>query len=77
MVLHSSKPQPSLRIHSPESSTILDRSQTEEREVIVGHSAAQRLLVVSFTARRDSIRMVSARKATKRERRDYEEGIIP
>ncbi|MGH9317982.1 MAG: BrnT family toxin [Thermoanaerobaculia bacterium] len=54
-----------------------DHSQAEAREVIVGHSAAERLLVVSFAARRDSIRIINARQATKRERRDYEENVTP
>jgi uncharacterized DUF497 family protein len=54
-----------------------DHSEAEAREVIVGHSVTQRLLVVSFRARRDSIRIISARKATRRERRDYEENVIP
>jgi len=55
----------------------LDHSAVERREIIVGHSANQRLLVVSFTTRRDSVRIVSARKATRRERRDYEENVKP
>lgn len=54
-----------------------DHSTLEQREIIVGHSAGQRLLVVSFIARRRSVRMFSARKATKRERRDYEENVNP
>ena len=33
-----------------------------------------RLLVVMFTERREAIRLISARTATRRERRDYEEG---
>lgn len=52
-----------------------DHSHAEARELIVGHSAAQRLLVVSFVARRDSTRIISARNVTKRERRDYEENV--
>jgi uncharacterized DUF497 family protein len=52
-------------------------STNEGREIIVGQSAEQRLLVVSFTERRSSIRIFSARKATKRERRDHEENVIP
>jgi uncharacterized protein len=52
-------------------------SADEDREIIVGHSAEQRLLVVSFTARRHWIRIFSARKATRRERRNHEENVIP
>jgi len=44
----------------------------EPREIIVGHSAAGRLLVVSFTERGEAIRIISARQASKRERRDDE-----
>ena len=40
--------------------------------VIVGHSERNRLLIVSFTERDEIIRIISARKATKSEQRDYE-----
>ena len=46
----------------------------EQRFVLVGESLRRRLLVVMFTERENAIRIVSARKATTRERRDYEEG---
>ena len=54
-----------------------DHSEAEAREIIVGHSEDQRLLMVSFSARRDSIRIINARKATRHERQDYEENVIP
>ena len=49
-------------------------STNEPREIIIGHSNSNRLLLVCF-AERDSglIRIISARHVTKRERRDYEE----
>lgn len=50
-----------------------EHSVNEAREIIVGHSANGRLLVVSFTERGDAVRIISARRATKRERKDYEE----
>ena len=51
-----------------------DHSSEERRELIIGHSAEQRLLVVSFTDRgQRTSRIISARQATARERRDYEE----
>ncbi|MDW7710459.1 MAG: BrnT family toxin [Deferrisomatales bacterium] len=51
-----------------------DHSEREPREIIVGHSAAGRLLLVSFTERGENvIRIISARPATPRERDDYEE----
>jgi len=49
--------------------------QSELREVIVGHSTRNRLLIVCFTQRDDAIRIISARKATRNERKDYEEGV--
>lgn len=49
-----------------------DRSVEELREIIVGHSSQNRLLVVSFTERDDVIRIISARKADREEREDYE-----
>jgi uncharacterized DUF497 family protein len=52
-----------------------DHSNEEEREIIIGHSTKQRLLLVCFTARDTAIRLFSARRATKKERQDYEESI--
>ena len=49
-------------------------SQGEEREIIVGHSAMGRLLLVCFVERESwSVRIISAREATRKERKDYEE----
>ena len=50
-----------------------DHSGDERRELIIGHSAEQRLLVVSFTEREPRTRIISARQTTARERKDYEE----
>jgi uncharacterized protein len=51
-----------------------DNSEDEVREIIIGHSLAGRLLIVSFTERKpDRFRIISARAATKMEKRDYEE----
>ena len=50
-----------------------EHSAEEPREIIVGHSAEGRLLLVSFTERQNAVRIISARRATKRERKDYEE----
>lgn len=52
-----------------------DHTTEEQREIIIGHSARERLLLVSFTEREDAIRIISARKATNNERKDYEEGV--
>jgi hypothetical protein len=48
-------------------------STEEQREIIVGHSDKNRLLLVCFTERAGAIRIISARRATNRERKDYEE----
>ena len=55
-----------------------EHSEDEIREIIIGHSILERLLLVSFTERGvDVVRIISARRATKRERKDYEEGSEP
>lgn len=46
----------------------------EERLVIVGMSSQRTLLVVVHTIRHERIRLISARPATKHEKRNYEEG---
>ncbi len=50
-----------------------DRSHEEIRYIIVGQSENGRLLVVSYTERGNTIRLISARKATSSERKAYEE----
>jgi hypothetical protein len=49
-----------------------DHSRDEERYLLLGRSAAGRLLVVAITERGDSLRIISARPMTPRERRVYE-----
>nr|ASV46719.1 hypothetical protein [uncultured bacterium] len=51
-----------------------DHSWTEQRFILVGQSHRGRLLVVVFTERGDSIRIISARETTRHERTAYEEG---
>jgi uncharacterized DUF497 family protein len=59
----------------PLSITISDPDHSdEERYVIVGLSSLRTLLVVVHTIREARIRLISARSATKHERRKYEEG---
>lgn len=50
-----------------------DHSSDEKRELIIGHSLQENLLVVCFTERQGKIRIISARGTTKRERQDYEQ----
>lgn len=51
-----------------------DHSEDEERYIIVGQSQGRRLLIVSYTERRNKIRLISAREATRTEKDSYEEG---
>ncbi len=55
--------------------TIYDplHSDEEDRLVLIGNSSRNRLLVIVHTERGDKIRIISARKATKKERKQYEE----
>ena len=50
-----------------------DHSQDEDRFILLGFSAKLRLIVVSHVYRQDGqqIRIVSARKATRNERKQY------
>jgi uncharacterized DUF497 family protein len=54
-----------------------EHSQPEPREIIIGHSAKQRLILVSFMVRETRVRIISARRATPLERKDYEENVRP
>ena len=62
----------------PLSLTIADPSHSrwaEERLVTIGSSYLGRLLVIVHRDEDESIRIISARKAARRERKDYEEGM--
>ncbi len=50
-----------------------DHSVEEQRFLLLGLSNRRRLLVVAFSERGEAIRIISARRATRRERRTYEE----
>jgi uncharacterized protein len=53
-----------------------DHSAEESREIIIGHSATGKLLLVCFSeALEDQVRIISTRRATKREQQDYEENV--
>jgi uncharacterized protein len=49
-------------------------AETEQRFIAIGTDSLWRLLVVIYTHRDKAIRLISARPATKTERRKYEEG---
>jgi len=59
----------SLTIHDPL------HSDEEDRFILIGNSIKNRLLVVVHTETGNKIRIISARKATKKERKQYEENI--
>lgn len=50
----------------------MDHSADEDRYLIIGLSSLGNVLVISHTFRDDNIRIISARKATKKERYFYE-----
>lgn len=51
-----------------------DHSASERRFITMGESEKGRLLVLSHTYRGELIRLISARKPTRDEREQYEEG---
>ena len=50
-------------------------SQAEDRFIVLGQSHRRRLLVVVHTERGDKIRLISARRASRTERKHYEKDI--
>ena len=50
-----------------------DHSYDEHRYIIIGQSQPGRLLIVSYTERGNVIRLIGARRTTRREREGYEE----
>jgi hypothetical protein len=64
---------PLARIFADES-----HSATEEREIMISHSQSGKLVLICFIqVAKDRIRIISARHATRREQRDYEENLKP
>jgi uncharacterized DUF497 family protein len=60
----------------PEAITIEDPdSEGEQRFLSIGLDVLGRILVVAYTYRGEDARLISARKATKKEVRIYEKGI--
>jgi len=52
-------------------------SESEDRFLVLGRSHRDRLLVVVYMERAERVRIISARRATRREGMDYEEGLPP
>ena len=61
--------------NDPVSITIPDplHSDNEQRFIDIGNTPKGRVLVVAYTERGSNIRIISCRKAVKREKREYEE----
>lgn len=55
--------------------SVRDEGADEERWVSIGMDSLARILVVVYTWRDERVRLISARPATRREARQYEEGI--
>ncbi len=51
----------------------IEHSLAERRYILLGETMSRKLIVVAHTERASTIRIISARMATKRERREYEE----
>lgn len=51
-----------------------DHSADEARFILIGRSNSQQLVVVAHVERDETIRIISARPASRRERSTYEEG---
>ena len=52
-----------------------DHSGEEFREITIGHSARRRVIFLCHARRGDRTRLISARKVTRKERKQYEESI--
>jgi hypothetical protein len=59
-------------LHDDHAITVRDESLGEERFVTMGMDALGRVLVVAYTWRGARARLISARRATPREQREYE-----
>ena len=63
-------------LDDPLSTTFPDKAHSEDeaRFVTIGVSRRGTVLVVAHTERNDAVRIISARRATRREREFYEQG---
>jgi uncharacterized DUF497 family protein len=52
-----------------------EHSEDEDREILIGHSSQGNLLLVVYVLKSDTIRIISARRATRRESKRYAQGI--
>ena len=59
-------------LEDPSALTLEDEREAEERFVTMGMDSLGRILVVVYTWRGERVRLISARRATRSERRQYE-----
>jgi uncharacterized protein len=52
-----------------------DHSAVEAREITIGYTVRHRVVFVAHCQRGDRTRLINARKATRKERKQYEESI--
>jgi hypothetical protein len=52
-----------------------EHSEDEDREILIAHSDKGQMLLVVYTLRGEAVRIISARRTTRKETRDYERGI--
>ena len=64
-----------LVLEDPYALTIEDETTREQRYITLGLDGLGRLLIVVYTFRGEIIRVISARRATARERQAYEKGL--
>ena len=63
-------------LFDPNAITIEDKNSVgEQRQVSIGLDSLGRVLVVVYTYRGKEVRLISARRATRKERQSYEKGI--
>jgi len=61
-----------MALHDDLALTVPDEHPHEDRFITVGQDAGGRLVVVVYAWRDEVVRIISARRATRRERRQYE-----
>jgi len=59
-------------LYDPQALTMADDHPEEERYITTGTDTISRVLTVAYTWRQSTLRIISARKATARERAQYE-----
>jgi len=64
-----------IALEDPRAISVRDEREDEDRWVTIGIDSLGRIVVAVYTWRGERVRLISARLATRREARQYEEGI--